>query len=112
MPAHQSTPPGSATVVGPLPSAGRWRRGLGFAALLTVAYTALSAVYLRPIWRFYGDRIAPNDGDPLFNLWVLRWGARQLRLGLPDLWNGNIFFPTPGTLALSDHLLGLAAIQA
>lgn len=95
----------------PPDAAERPPRRLLFAASLALAYSALTALYLRPIWRLFGDHIAPNTGDPLFNLWVLRWGARQLRLGLPDLWNANIFFPTPGALALSDHLLGLAAIQ-
>lgn len=96
----------------PPDAAERPTRRLLFAASLALAYGALTALYLRPIWRVFGDRIAPNAGDPLFNLWVLRWGAHQLRSGLPDLWNANIFFPTSGTLTLSDHLLGLAAIQA
>lgn len=71
-------------------------------------YTALGLLYLRPIWRLWQDRIAPNTADPLFNLWVLKWGVHQIRLGLPDLWNANIFHPTRGTLALSDHLIGPA----
>ena len=28
---------------------------------------------------------------------------------LPDLWNANLFYPTRGTLVLSEHLLGPAA---
>ena len=53
--------------------------------------------------------IGPNLGDPLFNLYVMKWGAHQLSLGLPDLWNPPFFFPTRGSLALSDHLIGPAA---
>jgi hypothetical protein len=87
-------------------------RSWAFATLLGALYSILAALYLRPIWRVFGDRIAPNEGDPIFNLWVLRWGAHQIRLGLPDFWNANIFYPNRGTLALSDHLLGPAAIQA
>ncbi|HYN23275.1 MAG TPA: hypothetical protein VE078_20110, partial [Thermoanaerobaculia bacterium] len=78
-------------------------------ALAAALYTVLGLVYLRPIWRVWQDRIAPNTEDPVFNLWILKWGAHQLRMGLPDLWNANIFHPTRGTLALSDHLLGPAA---
>lgn len=75
-------------------------------------YTALTLVYLRPIWRVGGDHLAPSLADPLFNLYVLKWSAHQIGLGLPDLWNANQFYPTQGSLALSDHLLGPAALLA
>jgi hypothetical protein len=86
-------------------------------ALLGLAvYTLLTLAYLRPIWRVGGDHIAPAAGDPVFNLWVLSWGAHQVREGFPGFWDANIFWPEHGTLALSDHLLGpavqLAAFQA
>jgi hypothetical protein len=77
-------------------------------ALAAVLYTALTLLYLQPVWQVWQDRIAPNTEDPLFNLWVLKWSAHQIRLGLPDLWNANVYWPTRGTLALSDHLLGPA----
>lgn len=76
--------------------------------LAAALYTAYGLFYLRPVWQVWQDRIAPNTADPLFNLWVLKWGVHQIRSGLPDLWNANIFHPTPGTLALSDHLIGPA----
>lgn len=85
-----------------------WVRVLPWAAALCL-YTALALLTLRPIWRVGGDHLAPGLGDPLFNLWVLKWGVHQIHLGLPDVWNANIFHPTPGALALSDHLLGPAA---
>jgi hypothetical protein len=43
------------------------------------------------------------------SLYVLKWGVHQIRLGLPDLWNANLFYPTRGALALAEHLLGPAA---
>src|SRR6185295_10159979 len=46
---------------------------------------------------------------PLFNLYVLKWSAHQVRLGLPGLWDANLIYPTRGAFALSDHLLGPAA---
>jgi hypothetical protein len=85
--------------------AARW---LAWAAA-AAAYTLLTLIYLRPIWRVGGDHLAPHLGDPLFNLYVLKWSAHQIGLGLPDLWNANLFYPTRGALALSDHLLGPAA---
>jgi len=81
-----------------------------FAWLATaLAYALATLVYLRPIWRVGADHIAPSLDDPLFNLYVLKWGARQVSLGLPDFWNANLFHPTRGALTLSDHLLGPAA---
>lgn len=81
-------------------------------ACAAALYSALALIYLRPVWRVWQDRIAPNTEDPLFNLWVLKWGVHQIRMGLPDLWNANVFHPTRGTLALSDHLLGPALQMA
>jgi len=50
-------------------------------------------------------RIGPDLGDPVLNLYFLKWAAHQLAHGLPDLWNAPFFFPTLGALTLSDHLL-------
>ncbi|HSS75623.1 MAG TPA: hypothetical protein VLV54_02660 [Thermoanaerobaculia bacterium] len=86
----------------------KWRRILIWTAIAGL-YTALTLVSLRPIWRIGGDHLTNSLSDPLFNLWVLKWGVHQIGLGLPDVWNANIFYPTRGTLALSDHLLGPAA---
>ena len=87
------------------PGVARWRVWTAVAA----AYSILASIYLWPIWRVGGDRIAPSLDDPLFCLYVLKWSAHQIRLGLPDLWNANLFYPTRGTLVLSEHLLGPAA---
>jgi len=85
----------------------RIRAGLaGLAA--AVLCTALTLVYLRPVWRVWQDYIAPVPEDSVFNLWVLKWGVHQIRLGLPDFWNANIFYPTRGALTFSDHLVGPA----
>jgi hypothetical protein len=86
----------------------RGRRALPWLALAAV-YTAVSLVYFWPLPRLWGDHIGPDLGDPLFNLYVLKWGVHQIRLGLPDVWDANIFYPTRGALAFSDHLLGPAA---
>jgi hypothetical protein len=76
--------------------------------LAAALYAAVALVYLRPIWAVYADHIAPNAADPLFVLYTLKWGIHQARLGFPDLWNANVFYPTKGALAFSDHLLGPA----
>jgi len=78
-------------------------------AAVTCLFTAVSLVYFWPLPRDWADHIGPDLGDPLFVVWVLKWGVHQIRLGLPDVWNANIFYPTRGTLAFSEHLLGPAA---
>ncbi|HEX6201800.1 MAG TPA: hypothetical protein VF100_02280, partial [Thermoanaerobaculia bacterium] len=81
-----------------------------------VVYSGISAWFLRPIWRLGATHLPQGLGDPLFNLYLLAWVGRQLRLGLPDLWGANFFFPVPDALALSDHMIGpgaqAAAIEA
>ncbi len=95
------------------PARPAWVRPLAWTAVVCL-YTALTFVYFWPLPRLWQDHLGPQLGDTLFNLYVLKWGAHQIHLGLPNLWNGNVwnanlFYPTRGALALSDHLLGPAA---
>lgn len=84
------------------------------AALL--AYLALSLLYLRPTWQDFTTGIPPSPVDPVFNLYVLKWGIHQIRLGLSgeetDFWNAPFFYPTRDVIAYSDHLVGPAAMAA
>lgn len=82
--------------------------GSALAALLCLAVALLD---LGATPGRLGGALLPDLGDPLFNLYLLRWGAHQIAAGLPAVWNANFFFPVEGTLALSDHLLGPAAFQ-
>jgi hypothetical protein len=84
-----------------------WRDVLAWPAVLAL-YTAVTLIYFWPLPRLFGTHLS-DRGDPLFVLWALKWGVHQIRLGLPGVWDANIFFPTRGTLAFSDHLLGPAA---
>ena len=72
-------------------------------------FTALTAAMTYPqLWRMTD---AINDvGDPLLNAWALSWVAHQLPRAPAHLFDGNIFFPQPATLAYSETLLapGLA----
>lgn len=76
---------------------------------MTLLYTAVTCAYFWPLPRLWQDHLGPDFGDPLFVLYVLKWGVHQIQLGLPDVWNANIFYPTRGALAFSEHLLGPAA---
>ncbi len=79
---------------------------------VALLYTAVTCAYFWPLPRLWRDHLGPDWGDPLFVLYVLKWGARQVQLGLPDFWNANFFYPTRDVLAFSDHLLGPAAFVA
>jgi len=68
--------------------------------LLTVALTW--PLLIRP------SSLVPNDlGDPLLNTWILAWNARAAPL-TANWWNGPQFYPIAGTMAFSEHLLGLS----
>jgi hypothetical protein len=100
------------TIPTPEPPARRARGGARtlLAALgLCLLYSLPALVYFLPLAARWTDHLPGRHADPVFNLWVLEWGAHQLRLGLPDLWNANIFYPERGALAFSDHLLAPAA---
>jgi hypothetical protein len=79
-----------------------------YGTLAAALYTVAALVCLRPIWEVYADHIAPNAGDPVFTLYVLKWVIHQAHLGFPDLWNANVFYPAKGALAFSDPFLGPA----
>lgn len=78
-------------------------------AAATAAYAALTAALTWPLVLHAGSRVANDLGDPLLNMWLLAWNAR-----MPPLtgawWNAPQFFPATGTMAYSEHLLGLSPI--
>lgn len=84
------------------------REELAAHALAALGYTALTLLFLRPAWRVLGTHISPDPGDPLYLLYVLKWGMHQIRLGLPGFWDAPFFFPARATLTYSEHMLGPA----
>ena len=54
----------------------------------------------------------PADlGDSLLNMWIMAWVSESAlamlggQMSFADLWNANIFSPTPLSLTFSDHLV-------
>jgi hypothetical protein len=77
---------------------------------VTAIYAALTLVFSWPLVLRLTTVVASDQGDPLFNAWVLAWDASRIlgvlsgRIsGLADYWQANIFYPNPYTLAYSDH---------
>ena len=82
----------------------RPRVAFGLAAAL---YFLLTVALTWPLALHPGSRV-PNDlGDSLLNMFLLAWDARELPF-TPHWWNLPQFYPIPGTMAFSEHLLGLS----
>jgi len=84
----------------------RPRVAFGLAAAL---YFLLTVALTWPLVLHPGSRV-PNDlGDSLLNMFLLAWDARELPF-TSHWWNLPQFYPIPGTMAFSEHLLGLSLI--
>jgi F5/8 type C domain len=77
----------------------------------TLAYLALTIAYSWPLPIRLLHGVAHDPGDPLLNAWILWWTTKAVPL-TAHWWNAPIFYPAPGTLAFSEHLLGLAPLAA
>jgi len=73
-------------------------------------YTLLSLILTYPLI-FNLTAAVPNDiGDPLLNTWILAWDGHALLTRPLELFNANIFYPLPNTLAYSEHLFSTALL--
>jgi len=57
-------------------------------------------------------RLVPDKGDPLFDLWQMRWFARQIFRDPAHLWDANVLYPHRRAMTFNDSLLGLALRSA
>jgi hypothetical protein len=72
-------------------------------------YIALTIALTWPLPR-HPASLVPNDvGDPLLNTYLLSWNASAIPL-TERWWNLPQFYPIPGVMAYSEHLLGLSLI--
>ncbi len=79
-------------------------------AFILTIYTLLTLILTYPLI-FNLSTAVPNDiGDPLLNTWILAWDAHALLTGPLNLFNANIFYPLPNTLAYSEHLFSTALL--
>jgi hypothetical protein len=84
----------------------RRRREIGASLAALAGFYLLAALYLRPIWRTWRTSLSPNQTDPLFVLYLLKWVGRELGRHFAGYWEAPFFFPTHDVLAFSDHMLG------
>lgn len=74
-----------------------------------ILYLALSYAWCIQFFSF-GDLRSHvmTDGDPALNAWALNWVSHALVGDLPNLLNGNTFYPHLGAIKLSEHMTSLA----
>jgi hypothetical protein len=88
----------------------RWTR----AAAAVVLFIALTLASTWPI-AARPSTVIGQHGDAFFSVWRLAWVAHQLKTDPLHLFDGNIFYPEPRTLAYSDAMLlpsvALAPVQ-
>jgi hypothetical protein len=82
----------------------------GFSLYSLIIYVLLSLLLTYPLLFHLSDAV-PNDiGDPLLNTWILAWDSHALLNDPFNLFNANIFYPLPNTLAYSEHLFSTALL--
>jgi len=79
---------------------------------VAAAIAALTIIVTHPLpWE--ASWALPWDlGDPVFGAFVLGWDASRMSHGFIGVWSAPFYFPLPDTLALAEHLLGIAVFTA
>ncbi len=80
-------------------------------AVVVLGFVAATVILTYPQAVSLTTSVGPHY-DALFSIWRLAWIAHQLPLQPLDLFNANIFYPEPLTLAYSDALLFQGLIAA
>jgi len=80
------------------------------AAVVLLACLVLAVVNTHPLWLHLADAVPSDIGDPLLNAWVLAWDAHALLTDPLHLFDANLFYPLPNTLAYSEHMVAVAGL--
>ena len=89
-------------------------RGRRDAGLALAAFVLLTFIHTWPLITAPATLSRNDNADAVLNEWTLAWVAHQLPRHPLQLFQANIFYPEPNTLAFSEHLfvqsvLGLPA---
>src|SRR5262249_19090067 len=88
------------------------RSRLAFPIASLAFFILLAVVHTWPLATAPG-RLSRNDtADTVHHEWILAWDAHQLSHDPRHLFDANIFYPEPDTLAYSDHLIVQGVIAA
>ncbi len=86
----------------------RWRELASVAAL----FALLTGVMTAPLSLAPAARALALSADTRLFLWTISWDVHALLRCPASLFDANIFYPEPRTLAYSEHLLGSAVLGA
>jgi hypothetical protein len=78
--------------------------------IVIAAYALLALTATHPLWQHLGDALPGDVGDPVLNTYILAWDAHALVVDPLHLFDANIFYPLPNTLAFSENLSGDALL--
>ncbi len=68
-------------------------------------FIGLSALHTWPLASGLGTLSRHDNADAILNEWTVAWVAHQLPRNPRHLFDANIFYPEPNTLAFSEHLV-------
>ncbi len=86
------------------------RPAIAVACLLL--FFALAALHTWPLASAPGTLSRNDNGDAVLHEWIMAWVAHQVVSDPWHLFDANIFFPEPNTLAFSDHLFAQSMLGA
>lgn len=81
-------------------------------AATALLFLLLAGVHTWPLVTAPGTLSRVDNGDYSLNAWILAWVVHQLPRDPLQLFDANIFYPEPRTLAFSEHLLPQALTAA
>ena len=79
-------------------------------SLLVVVFLLAAVLTTYPLGLHLARAVPGDIGDPLLNAWILAWDAHALLTDPLHLFDANIFYPLPNTLAYSEHMLSTACL--
>lgn len=84
------------------------RKGRAVGLVIIVLFMVLACVFTRPMLTKGKNAVYKAPYDPTFQAWTLAWDVHALSTNPLNLFNANIYYPNPDTLAYSDHQLTTA----
>jgi hypothetical protein len=95
----------------------RWRRTLAWARekpfvrelLILAGFVILTSIMTWP-WVIHLRNACSDPGDPYLHSWVMWWDYHQTFTDPLRLFQANIFYPLPYTLAFTEHDYGIAIL--
>jgi len=90
---------------------GLYRDARGRLAVSFALYSAITLVLFRSLLPHIADGLPHDAGDPALSAWALWWNARHVPF-MQAWWDGMAFYPEHGSVAFSDHRVGLGLIAS